>query len=82
MALLSGGPRQRGTEQGMHQGFVVGEQSELAALQEESEMTDGGVSCQKLPVKGRALGFGGGKLLGIKVEWRPGTMDTLLEDST
>ena len=36
------------------------------ALQEESEMTDGGVNCQKLPVKSRVLGFGGGKLFGVK----------------
>ena len=29
-------------------------------------MTDGGVNCQKLPVKSRVLGFGGGKLFGVK----------------
>ena len=49
----------------------------LAALQEESEVTDGGVSCQKLSVKGGVLVFCGGKLLGIKGQLEASTaLDT------
>ena len=67
-------------EQGMHQGLVVCEEGELATLQEESEVTNRGISCQKPPVKGGVLGFGRGKLLGEKGKWRPGATETLLED--
>ena len=35
-------------EQCMRQGLVVGEEGELTALHEESEVTNGGISCQKL----------------------------------
>ena len=75
VALLPGGPRRRGAEQGVHQGFVVSEESELPTFQEKSEMTNGGVSCQKLSVKGGVFGLSGGKFLGEATE-------RLLEDST
>ena len=80
MALLSGGPGGRGAEQGVHQGLVVSEEGELTTLQEESEETNGGISCQKLPFEGGVFGLDGGKLLGEKSERGPGAMETLLED--
>ena len=51
------------------------------ALLEESEMADGGVSCQKFHVKGGVFGLSRGKFLGEKGEQRLGATDTLLEDS-
>ena len=82
MTLLSSRQRGRGVEQCVCQGLVVCEKDKLTTLQEEREMTDGGVSCQKLSVKGGVLGFGGGKFLGEKCEEGPGARETLLKNST
>ena len=46
MALLPGGPRRRGAEQGMRQGLMVRENGKLSTLQEKTEIADGGVGCQ------------------------------------
>ena len=62
MGLLSGGPGQRGGEQGVSQGLVVSEESEFTTLQEKSEVTNRGISCQKISVEGRVFGFS-------KVSW-------------
>ena len=45
-------------------------------------MTNVGVSCLKLSVKGRVFGLGGGKSLGEEGKGGQGAMETLLEDST
>ena len=72
MALLSGGPGQRGEEKGVHQGLVVGEKGEFKTLQEETEVTNGGIGCQKLSVEGRVFGFVRRTFLGEKGKWGPG----------
>ena len=82
MILLSGGPRQRGVEQGVFQGLVVGEEGEISTLQEETEVTNGEVSSQKLSVKVGVLGFGGGKFLGEKGEWGLGATVMMCKNST
>ena len=66
MALLSGGPGRRGVKQGLRQGLVVGEESEFTTLQEKSEVTNKGICCHKLSVKGGVLGFYQEKFLGEK----------------
>ena len=55
----------------MHQGIVFSKEGEIPTLQEETEMTNRGVGCQKLSVEGGVLGFGRGKFPGEKGEgWR------------
>ena len=61
----------------MHEGLVVSEQGELLPLQEESEMMNRIVGCQKLPVEGGLVGLSSrvirlGSILGEEGEWRPG----------
>ena len=58
-------------------GLVVGEQGGLSTLQEESEVLNRGVGCQKLPVDGRVVGLGDRKLLGVKGKQRLGATDLL-----
>ena len=40
MALLSGGPRQRGAEQGECQRFMISEKDKLTGFKEKTEMAD------------------------------------------
>ena len=66
----------------MSQGLVVGEEGEISTLQEETEITNRGVGCQKLSVEDGVLGFGRGKFLTEKGEGGPGATETLLKNST
>ena len=43
VALLSGGPRRRGTEEGRGSRLVISEQGNFAGLEEKAEMANGGV---------------------------------------
>ena len=47
----------------MCQRLVVREEGKLTSFQEETEVTDGGISSQQLPVEGVVLGFGGREFL-------------------
>ena len=60
MARLSGGPRRRRTEQGRGKRLMICEKGKLTCLEEESEMANGGVSCEEFTIKCRILGLGGG----------------------
>ena len=40
MALLSGGPRWRGVEQGECQGLMVGEKIKISGFKEKTKMSD------------------------------------------
>ena len=66
MALLAGGLRRRNADHGSNKRFVVCEESELPALQEEPEVADGGVGGQQLSVKGRVLDLCWRQLFGEK----------------
>ena len=57
---LSGGPRQRGKEQGVGERFMIGEKGKITGFKEESEMANGGISCKEFTIKGTVLGFGRG----------------------
>ena len=45
------------------QGFVVGEETKLSALQSKPKMADGQVGAQQLPVEGGVAGLSVRKLL-------------------
>ena len=40
MVCLSGGPRQRGTEKGVSEWFMIGEHGEWSGFKEKTEMSD------------------------------------------
>ena len=60
MAPLSGGPPRRKTEQGLGKGFMISEKDKLRCFEKESEMANGGISCEEFKIKGGILGLGGG----------------------
>ena len=82
MALLSGGPGQRGAEQGMRQGLVVGEEGELTTLQEETEVRTKEYAAMRSLSKAEYLDWLEESFLGEKGKRGPGATKTLLEDST
>ena len=60
MGCLSGGPQRRGTEKHVGERSMISEKDKLPCFEEETEMTNGGVSCKEFTIKGGVLGFGGG----------------------
>ena len=60
MAGLSGGPQRRGTEKGEGEMLMIGKKGKLTGFEEETEMSNGGVSCKEFTIKDGVLGFGGG----------------------
>jgi hypothetical protein len=58
MTLLPGRPGGRDSEHGRHQRFVVYEDVELPSLQQEAEVTDGGIGSKKLSVESGVSNLG------------------------
>ena len=62
MALLSGRPRRRSKEQGVHKRLAFSEQSEVPPLEKEPEMMNSRVGSQEFSVKGWVFRLSGGEL--------------------
>jgi hypothetical protein len=66
VTLLAGGKRGASFGNGRNEGFVISEKGEKSAFKEKTEVADGEVGCQQLPVESGVAGFSGGKFVGEK----------------
>jgi hypothetical protein len=58
MPLLSSGPRRRGSLHGRNQRFMVGDEAEFPAFEQEPEMSDSTVCGKQFAVKSRVPRLG------------------------